>query len=142
MHEIELDGAERNICRNCVDDLWMGGKTDKLKKVGHSTVYRTYELEEDEEELERAVLGSGGEEVSIVPVVFPHGTVSISSLGYFLSVGYYSKPSHPSFPLYLGARHIQEYFKKKKRGRKRKCIEPQQEKASHEERMKQSMAIF
>ena len=36
--------------------------------------------------------------------------------------------------LSLGARHIQEYFKKK-RGRKRKFIEPQQEKARHEERM-------
>ena len=41
MHEIDLDGAEFNICCNRVDKLWMGGKPDKLKKVQHSTVYRT-----------------------------------------------------------------------------------------------------
>ena len=49
MHEIDLDGAELKICRNCVEKLWMGGKPDKLKKVGHITVYRTNELEEDKE---------------------------------------------------------------------------------------------
>ena len=37
MHEIELDGVERNICHNCVDELRVGGNPDKLKKVGHST---------------------------------------------------------------------------------------------------------
>ena len=77
----------------------------------------------------------GGNEVNIVPFVYPRGTVSVSSLGYFLSVGSSSKPSHPSLPLSLGAHHIQEYFKKK-RGRKRKFIKPQQEKARQEERMK------
>ena len=40
MHEINLDGAKRKICRYCVDDLNMEGKPDKLKKLGHSTVYR------------------------------------------------------------------------------------------------------
>ena len=35
MHEIDLDGAERKICHNCVDDLWMGGKPEKLKMVQH-----------------------------------------------------------------------------------------------------------
>ena len=40
MHEIDLDGAERNIWSNCVDELWMGGKPDKLNKVGHRNVYR------------------------------------------------------------------------------------------------------
>ena len=49
MHEIELDGVEQNICCDCVDKLRMGDKPDKLKKVGHSTVYRTYTLEEDKE---------------------------------------------------------------------------------------------
>ena len=49
MHEINLDGAERKICRNCVDELRIGVNTEKLKKVGHSTVYRTEESEEDEE---------------------------------------------------------------------------------------------
>ena len=51
-HEIYLDREERKICCNCVDDLWIGGKPDKLKKVQHSTVYRMDESEEDKEELE------------------------------------------------------------------------------------------
>ena len=38
MHEIDLDGAERNICHNCVDELRMGGNTDKFNKVVHSTM--------------------------------------------------------------------------------------------------------
>ena len=33
MHEINLDGAERKICHNCIEELWMGGKTKKLKKL-------------------------------------------------------------------------------------------------------------
>ena len=37
-HEIELDGAEWKICQDCVDGLRMGGKLEKSKKVGHSTV--------------------------------------------------------------------------------------------------------
>ena len=41
MHEIDIDGAERKSCRNCADDLWMRGKTEKLKKLQHSNVYRT-----------------------------------------------------------------------------------------------------
>ena len=95
-----------------------------MKKVGHSAVYRTDESDEGEEEVEVTVLGDGVEEVSKVPVVYPRGTVSVSSLGYFPSVGYSSKPSHPSFNLSLRAFHIQEYFEKK-RGRKQKCIKPQ-----------------
>ena len=47
MYEINLDGAERKICHNCVDNIWMGGKPEKLKKVQHSTVYRTDESEEE-----------------------------------------------------------------------------------------------
>ena len=82
----------------------------------------------------------GGDEVNIVTFVYPCGTLSVSSLGSFLSVGYYSKPSHPSLPLSLVARHIQEYFKKK-RGRKRKLIDPNQEKARYEERMKRGRVI-
>ena len=64
------------------------------------------ESEEDKEEVEEAVLGDGGEEVSIVPVVYPHLTVSVSSLGYFSSIGSSSKPSHPSFPFSLKAHQI------------------------------------
>ena len=67
MHEINLDGAERKIFHNCVDEIWMGGKPDKLKKVQHSTVYRTDESEEDEEEVEGVVHLDVGNEVSIVP---------------------------------------------------------------------------
>ena len=33
MHAIYLDGSKRKICHDCVDDLWMGGKPKKLKKV-------------------------------------------------------------------------------------------------------------
>ena len=46
MQEINLDKAERKICRNCVDDIWMGYKPAKLKKVKYNTVYRTEESEE------------------------------------------------------------------------------------------------
>ena len=41
MNGIDIDGEERNICRNFVDKLWMGGKPEKLNKVQHSIVYRT-----------------------------------------------------------------------------------------------------
>ena len=51
MYEIDIDGAERKICCDCVDKLWMGGKPKKLKKVQHITVYRTDELDEDKEEV-------------------------------------------------------------------------------------------
>ena len=47
MHKIDPDGADRKIFRDCVDLLRMGGKLHKPKKVGHSTVYRMYKLEED-----------------------------------------------------------------------------------------------
>ena len=56
----------------------------------------------------------GDDEASILPVVYPCGSVGISSLGSFLSVGSSSKPSHYSFPLSIGVRHIQEYSNKKK----------------------------
>ena len=45
MHEINLDGAELKICFDCVDELWVGGKPEKLKKVQHSTMYSTYKLD-------------------------------------------------------------------------------------------------
>ena len=82
----------------------------------------------------------GGDKVNKVTFVYPRGTVSVSSLGYFSSVRSSSKPSHHSSLLSLGARHIQEYFKKKM-GRKRKFIKPQQEKARHEERMKRDKVV-
>ena len=61
------------------------------------------------------MLGGGGDEVGIMPVIYPHWTVSVSSLGYFSSVGSSSKHYCPSLYLSLGAHHIQEYFKKKSR---------------------------
>ena len=82
----------------------------------------------------------GDDEVNIVPFVYPRGTISVSSLGSFSSVGSSYKPFHPSLPLSLGARHIQEYFKQKG-GRKRKFIKPQQEKARHGERMKRDKVV-
>ena len=86
------------------------------------------------------MLGDGVEEFSIVPVVYPCGMVSVSSLGYFSSVDSSYQPSHPSLPVSIGARHIQEYFKNK-RGKKRKLINPHQEKSRNEEQMKQSKVI-
>ena len=47
MHEINIDGGERKICRDCVDNIQGRGKSETLKKVGDSTVYRTEEPEED-----------------------------------------------------------------------------------------------
>ena len=81
------------------------------------------------------VLGCGGDEVSVMPVVYPHGAVSVSSLSYFSSVGSSSKPYHTPLPLSLGVHPIQEYYKKK-RGRNLKYIKPQEEKAKHEEQRK------
>ena len=68
MHDIELDGSKRKICRECIDDLWMGVKFEKLKMMQDSTVYRMDELEEDEEEVEGTVDSDGGDEVNYVPL--------------------------------------------------------------------------
>ena len=68
MHDIELDGSERKICRECIDDLSMGGKFEKLKMMQDSTVYRMDELEEDEKEVEGTVDFDGGDEVHYVPL--------------------------------------------------------------------------
>ena len=40
-------------------------------------------LDYDDEEMEGKVLGGGGDKVIIISVVYPCGTVSVSSLGYF-----------------------------------------------------------
>ena len=64
------------------------------------------------------VLGDGGEDVSIVPVVYPCGAVSVSSLGSFSYVcsssKTSSKPSYPYLPVSIVARHIQYYFNDKR----------------------------
>ena len=67
------------------------------------------------------MFGDGGDEVGIVTFVYPRGTSSVSSLGYFLSVGSSYKPSHTSLPVSIVERHIQEYFKNK-RGRKENLL--------------------
>ena len=86
--------------------------------------------------MEGKVLGGGGDEASAMPAVYPHGKVSVSSLGSFLSVGSSYKPSHPSLIISLGVHRIQGYFKKK-RGGKKKHIKPQEEKDRHKEKRKQ-----
>ena len=53
------------------------------------------------------MLGYVGEDFSIVPVIYPRGTVSVLSQGCFSSDCYSYKPSHPYFPFSIGARHIQ-----------------------------------
>ena len=67
-----------------------------------------------------------------MPIFYPCGTVSFSSLGYFLSIVSTPEPSHYFLLLSLGVHHIQEYFNKK-RDRNQKYIKPQEEKAWHEE---------
>ena len=87
MNEIDLDGGRRNICRDCVDKIQVRGKSETLKKVVNSTVYGTDKSDEDDKKLEWTVVGGGGDEVSVMPVVYPHGKVSVSSLVFFPSVG-------------------------------------------------------
>ena len=113
-----------------------GGKAEKVKNVGDSTMSKTVEFNEDKEEEEGSVLGGGVDEVSIIPVVYFRGAVSVSLLGYSSYVGSSSESSRPSLPLSLGARHIKDYFKKK-RGMKRKKFKPQQEKSRREDWSKQ-----
>ena len=48
----------------------------------------------------------GYDDVSIMSVVYARGLFSVSSLGYFLSVGSSYKPSRDYFPLSLVAHHI------------------------------------
>ena len=68
MYEIKLDGSEQKICRECIDDLRMGGKFEKSKMMEDSTVYRMDELEEDEEGVEGTVDFNGGVEVNDMPL--------------------------------------------------------------------------
>ena len=85
--------------------------------------------------MEGTVLGGGGDEVSSIPAVYPCGMIIVSSLGSFLYVGSSYKPYHPSLNLYIRVHHIQEYFKKK-RGRKKKYIKPQEDNVRRDQQMK------
>ena len=49
LNYIDFEGAERKICRNCVEKLREPGKSETLKKVEYSTVYGANESEEGEE---------------------------------------------------------------------------------------------
>ena len=82
------------------------------------------------------MLGGGGDDVIIIPVVYPSGMVIVQSHNYLSSVGYYSKPSHSSFTLSIYNCHIQKYLKNK-RERKGKLINPHQKNAIREERRNQ-----
>ena len=55
------------------------------------------------------MIGYGSDEVSIMSVVYPHALVIVSSLGYFLSVGYSYKTFHCYLPLSLVERNIQKF---------------------------------
>ena len=87
------------------------------------------------------MLGGGGDKVSAVPVFYLRGTVSVSSLGSFSSVGSSSKPSYLSLPLSLGVHCIQDYFNNR-RGRKLKYIDPQEDKARREQNIRQTKVKF
>ena len=95
----------------------------------------TNELYEDGEEVKWVLIGHVGDEVRIMSLVSPCGLVIISSLGYLLSFGSSFKPSNFFLTLYLRVLHIKDYFKNK-RGEKKKFINPQRERVSHEEQRK------
>ena len=116
LNDIDFDGAERKICCDCVDKLWGKVKSKTLKKVRDITVYRTKELGGVEEEVEGGLLGGGGDEFSDMPVFYPVGKVSVSSIGSFFSVGSSYKPSRSSLIISLVLHCIQYYFKKKRGG--------------------------
>ena len=77
-NEINIDRAERKFCHIFFGNIWMGGKTNKLKKVGHITINKREESEDNKEEVEVTVLEDGGGDISIVTAVYPCGAVSVS----------------------------------------------------------------
>ena len=47
-NDIYIEGGERNICCNCVEEIGGGVvKSYELKKVGYITVFKTVEFKED-----------------------------------------------------------------------------------------------
>ena len=72
-----------------------------LKKLVDSTLHGTYELEEDKEEVEIAVLGVGGDEILSCLLFTPVGRLVSHHLVIVLSVGSLSKHSKPDPPLYV-----------------------------------------
>ena len=49
LNDIDFDEADRKICHNCINELRGGGKSEKLNKVGDSTMYGMEKTDEDEE---------------------------------------------------------------------------------------------
>ena len=74
-------------------------------------------MEEYKEEVEEKVHLDGGEEVSIVNFVYPRETVSVSSLGYFPSVGSSYKPYNPSLSLSRSTPHSRVFKEEGTRSR-------------------------
>ena len=54
----------------------MGG-ADKFNKVGDRTMNKRIEFEEDKEKVEGAVIGCGGDEVSIILFVSPYRSFNV-----------------------------------------------------------------
>ena len=77
------------------------------------------------------MLGHGENEFSIMSIVSTCGLVRVFLLGSFTSVGSSFKPSYYSLPIYPGALNIQDLLNNKTE-RKRRLINPQQDKARHE----------
>ena len=121
LYDIYFEGGERKICRNCVDKLGGGGKVREIEEGGRQHCVRYSLIIGGRRRSGGEIIGGGSDEFIIIPVVYPRGTVIVSSIGYFSSVGSSSKTSRPSLPLYIGARHIQDYFKNK-RWRKKKLL--------------------
>ena len=56
-------------------------------------MYGTEKSDEEGEEVEGSVLGGGSDEVSVMPIFYPRGMVSVSSLGsFFLLVHHLNLP--------------------------------------------------
>ena len=60
LNAIDFDGAERKICRNCVNNLRDQGKPETLKKAEYNTVYGADESVEGEEEVKGCLTSHAG----------------------------------------------------------------------------------
>ena len=82
------------------------GKSEVLNKAGDIFVPKMIELEEDRNQVEREVIGYGGDEVRIIYAVSSLGLVSVLSHGAVLSTHYSYKTSHSTLYLSLRSLHI------------------------------------
>ena len=136
LNDIDFDGAERKIFRDCVDAIQGKGKSETLKKVGDSTVYGTDESEEDKEKwrgkcLEEAVMRP-------VPCLLftPMGKlVSHHSVLFCLLVHHINLLILPSLSLLEYT--VFKGISRRRGGGEKKHIKPQEEKDRHKEKRKQ-----